>query len=198
LQFLLRLCWARALWPWGKPRRSRRRIPTRATTGSRYVRFTYRRFQEGVAEGQKDRHKNHDYRATKSGKYEDPPDYDKSYGDKEHWKRIYQSGFAAGYYQGYYGAPASYPVYASAPMSVGPVPSNPGYQQGFKDGVNDGQEDRQSARAYRAMATSKYQHTPGYDSSNGDKDQYKGFYRYRRGYVTGYQVAFSGPVQPVR
>lgn len=81
LHFLLRLCWARALWPWGKLHRSRRRISTRATTGNRYVRFTYRRFQEGVAEGQKDRHKNHDYRATKSGKYEDPPDYDKSYVD---------------------------------------------------------------------------------------------------------------------
>ena len=149
-----------------------------------------RGFQEGLAEGQKDRHKNHDYRATKIGSYEHPPDYDRSYGDKEHWKRIYQSGFAAGYYQGYYGAPAV--VYAQAPVVVAPaapVPANPGYQQGFHDGVIDGQDDRQNAHEYRAMATGKYQHTPGYDSSFGDKDQYKEFYR--QGYAAGYQQGFG-------
>jgi len=158
-------------------------------------------FQDGIAEGQKDRHKNHDYRATKEGKYKDPPDYDRSYGDREHWKRIYQSGFAAGYYQGYYGVVASYPV-AQAPAYEAPaaaVPTNPGYQQGFQDGVSDGQQDRASGQAYRALATSKYQHTRGYDSSFGDKDQYKEFYR--QGYAAGYQqgyaaVATAAPANP--
>lgn len=153
-----------------------------------------RGYRDGMDEGQKDRHKNHDYRATKSGKYENPPDYDRSYGDKEHWKRIYQSGFAAGYYQGYYAVPAAYPV-APAPGYVVPaaaVPNNPAYQQGYKDGLMDGQDDRQSSHAYRAMATGKYQHTPGYDSSFGDKDQYKEFYR--QGYAVGYQQGFIGTV----
>jgi hypothetical protein len=157
-----------------------------------------RGLQDGIAEGQKDRHKNHDYRATKDGKYEHPPDYDPSYGDKEHWKRVYQSGFAAGYYQGYYGVvPAPY-VVAQAPVVVAPavpVPTNPGYQRGFQDGVSDGQQDRADAHEYRAMATGKYQHTPGYDSSYGDKDQYKEFYR--QGYAAGYQQGFGAVTAPV-
>jgi hypothetical protein len=149
-------------------------------------------FRDGMDEGQKDRHKNHDYRATKIGKYEHPPDYDSTYGDRKHWDQIYQSGFAAGYYQGYYAVPAVYPA-APAPGYVVPptaVPSNPAYQQGFKDGVMDGQDDRQSSHAYRALATSKYQHTPGYDSSYGDKDQYKEIYR--QGYAAGYQQGYTG------
>lgn len=148
-----------------------------------------RGFQDGLAEGQKDRHKNHDYRATKIGKYEHPPD-DNTYGDRKHWERIYQSGFATGYYQGYYGAPTA--VYAQVPVAVAPaapLPTNAGYQQGLRDGVADGQDDRQSGRAFRAMATNKYQHTPGYDSSYGDKDQYKEFYR--QGYAAGYQQGFG-------
>jgi hypothetical protein len=151
-----------------------------------------RGYRDGMDEGQKDRHKNHDYRATKSGKYENPPDYDRSYGDKEHWKRIYQSGFATGYYQGYYAVPTAYPV-APAPGYVVPVaapPSDAAYQQGYKDGLMDGQDDRQGSHTYRALATSRYQHTPGYDSSYGDKDRYKEFYR--QGYAAGYQQAFTG------
>jgi len=153
-----------------------------------------RGYRDGMDEGQKDRHKNHDYRATKIGKYEHPPDYDPSYGDRRHWERIYQSGFAAGYYQGYYAVPASYPV-APAPGYVVPVEataSNPAYQAGYRDGLMDGQDDRQGARAYRAMATGKYQHTPGYDSSLGDKDQYKEFYR--QGYAVGYNQGYTGIV----
>ena len=153
-----------------------------------------RGYRDGMDEGQKDRQHNHDYRATKIGKYEHPPDYDPSYGDRKHWDRIYQSGFAAGYYQGYYAVPAAYPV-APAPGYVVPteaVPSNPAYQQGYKDGLADGQDDRQSSRAYRALATGRYQHTPGYDSSYGDKDQYKEFYR--QGYEAGYSQGYTGSV----
>jgi hypothetical protein len=148
-----------------------------------------RGFQDGLAEGEKDRHKNREFRPTHNGKYHDAPGYDDSYGDKEHWKRVYQTGFAAGYYQGFYGvAPSPYPA-AQAPVNVSPAVSNPAYQKGFQDGVAGGQEDRSTGREYRALTTSNYQHTPGYDSSYGDKDQYKEFYR--QGYAAGYQQGFG-------
>lgn len=158
-----------------------------------------RGYQEGLKDGRKDWQDNHGFRPTGTDKYEDAPGYDKAYGDKNAYKGMYRNGYAYGYQVGYNGnAQAAYPPngpgYAPQyPVYQGPAyppPSNPGYQAGFQDGLNDGQQDRESGQSYRAMATSKYQHTPGYDSSYGNKDQYKQFYR--QGYVAGYQQGFGG------
>ena len=157
-----------------------------------------RGYQDGQKDGRKDWLDNNPARPTSTDNYSDAPGYDKSHGVKDANTQMYRDGFAYGYQAGYYSnGQAVYPygTYPAYPPQ-GPVyqqpawGNNPGYQAGFQDGLNDGQQDRQSGHAYRAMATSNYDHTRGYNNSYGDKDQYKQFYR--QGYVAGYQQGFGG------
>lgn len=68
---------------------------------------------------------------------------------------------------------------------------NPAYQAGFRDGVADGQNDRQSGREMRATRSHNYQRGDrGYESSFGDRDQYRQMYR--QAYERGYEQGFNG------
>ncbi len=151
-----------------------------------------RGYQDGLKDGRSDWQDNHAYRPTGTEKYEDAPGYDSAYGAKNVYSQIYQEGYVYGYQVGYNGnAQPAYPPYGPVYAPPGPAyyANTPGYQTGFQGGLNDGQQDRESGQAYRAMATHNYEHTPGYDSSYGDKNVYK--QAYREGYVAGYQQGFG-------
>ena len=61
---------------------------------------------------------------------------------------------------------------------------------GFEDGMHDGAHDRATGHSYRPTHDSNYQHAEhGWNSSAGDKQQYKDQYRaaYEEGYQRGYK-----------
>lgn len=88
-----------------------------------------------------------------------------------------------------------YPVYGQPGYPVnggygGYGAQNAGYQRGYQDGINEGMRDRQSGHTYRPTKSDKYDDTPGYNSSYGDKNQWK--QEYRQGFVNGYQQGYNG------
>ncbi len=72
----------------------------------------------------------------------------------------------------------------------GEYQNDPGYRRGFDDGTRSGQNDAQSGKRHDPAKTESYEDTPGYDSSYGDKGQWK--QQYRQGYLSGYQRAMYG------
>jgi hypothetical protein len=59
-------------------------------------------YRDGVAMGQKDSQKRKSFRPEKNDQYEDADNgYNKNYGDKNQYKRIYREGFQRGYSDGY-------------------------------------------------------------------------------------------------
>lgn len=64
-------------------------------------------------------------------------------------------------------------------------------RNGFQDGANDGLQDRQAGKSSRATKHKTYEHgNRGYDSTFGDKDQYKA--SYRQAYIRGYEKGYNG------
>ncbi|MGI9100998.1 MAG: hypothetical protein ACR2IF_01015 [Terriglobales bacterium] len=142
-------------------------------------------FQDGVSDGQFDHQANQSFRANDTAKFKHGDNgYTDVMGDKDQYKAAYRQGYLAGYQQGYNGTVAAAP---QAPA----VNTGAAYQNGFQDGINDGTRDLQSGHSFRATNTDRYEDADsGYNSSLGDKDQYKAMYR--QGYAAGYQQAFSG------
>lgn len=106
--------------------------------------------------------------------------------------RDYRSGYDAGYNSARQGG-----VYDHGRPS-GPY-GNPGYgaygngsriaqETGFRDGRNDGAKDRATGHSFRPTQGDNYKNAPGYNSSMGDRQQYKNMYRqaYQQGYQQGY------------
>jgi len=59
-------------------------------------------YRDGVAMGQKDSQKRKSFRPQNNDRYEDADNgYNKSYGDKNQFKRLYREGFLRGYSDGY-------------------------------------------------------------------------------------------------
>lgn len=68
---------------------------------------------------------------------------------------------------------------------------NPAYQAGYQDGINDGQNDRQSGHHMQPTRSHNYKRGDrGYESSFGDRDQYRQMYR--QAYEQGYQQGYNG------
>jgi len=160
-------------------------------------------FQDGIADGQNDRQANVEYRPTHTERFDDAPGYNKSFGDKDLYKHIYRDGYLAGYQQGHngqvvYAQPYPVTVYAQPgyPAYPSQYANNPASTRGFQDGLNDGLQDRQGGAGFRETTTRNFEHTPGYDSSFGDKNRYKQLYR--DAYIAGYQQGYNGLVaQPI-
>ena len=172
-------------------------------------------FQRGVQQGQID-----GQMAAQRGKpgrptdnYDRAPGYDASLGISfDQYKRAYRQGYKESYNQAYRGGVTgqypqqNYPVYGQGYPQQYPVYGQPGYpvnggygvqgaayQRGYQDGINEGGRDRQSGHSYRPTKSEKYDDTPGYNSSYGDKNQWK--QNYRQGFVNGYQQAYNGTPQ---
>lgn len=157
-----------------------------------------RAFQDGINDGAHDAQTGHSSRPTKTENYDDTPGYNSSFGDKNQYKQAYREGYVAGYQQGFnqaagngaYGQPG-YPVYGPQyPVNNQPYGADRVYSRAFQDGVNDGMRDRQTGHSFRPTKTENYDDTPGYDSSMGDKNQYKQYYR--QAYTAGYQQGYNG------
>src|SRR5258706_100791 len=65
-----------------------------------------------------------------------------------------------------------------------------GYRRGFDDGMRSGQADVQRGKRGDPTKSENYEDAPGYNSSYGDKGQWK--QQYRQGYMAGYQRAIYG------
>jgi hypothetical protein len=131
-------------------------------------------YRDGFNDGARDRQRNRGSR----------PDVRRWKHDDD--RRAYYSGYRAGY--------------------NGSRPNTRGWQQngrgsygygnqagqiGFQDGLNDGQRDRQSGHNFRPTDSGAYKHADhGYNSSFGNKDQYK--QEYRQANASGYQRGYSG------
>ena len=129
-------------------------------------------YQQGLSHGQADRTNNrgHQYRLQ--------PNND---GDR----RAYESG----YDQGYQGYQPNRDANRNYNGQSGPN-ENLAARNGFQDGANDGLRDRQAGKSSRATKHKTYDHgNRGYDSSFGDKDQYKA--SYRQAYIQGYQQGYN-------
>jgi hypothetical protein len=162
-------------------------------------------YQDGARDGANDQQSGHNFRPTDSDRYKHADaGYNESFGEKEQYKQAYRQGYAAGYQQGFNGTtaataypnPATAPVYATAPVAA-PVYGQPAYgmqnqayQMGFRDGMNDGANDRQEGHSFTPQKREHYKHADsGYNSSFGDKDQYK--QAYRDGFMAGYRRGFG-------
>ncbi len=96
-------------------------------------------------------------------------------------RRAYESG----YDQGYQGSQPNRDANRNYNGQNAPN-ENLAARNGFQDGANDGLHDRQAGKSSRATKHKTYDHGKrGYDSSFGDKDQYKA--SYRQAYIQGYQ-----------
>lgn len=68
---------------------------------------------------------------------------------------------------------------------------NQAAQIGFEDGRLDGQNDRRTGHSFRPTHDDNYKNASrGYNSSWGDKNQYKQMYR--QGYARGYPQGYNG------
>jgi hypothetical protein len=160
-------------------------------------------FQDGMRDGANDLQSGHSFRAMDTDRYKHADaGYNPSFGEKEQYKQAYRQGYAAGYQQGFKGsaAAAAYPnpapaaVYTPAPVAVYGQPAygtqNQAYQMGFQDGMNDGANDRQGGHDFSPQKRDRYKHADtGYNSSFGDKDQYK--QAYRDGFMAGYRRGYG-------
>lgn len=159
----------------------------------------YRRgFDDGMRSGQNDVQRGKRGDPTKSESYEDAPGYNSSYGDKRQWKQQYQQGFASGYQtamsgggNGRYGqSPYDQGSYDQRGYGQTQYSDAPGYRQGFDDGIRSGQNDVQRGKRSDPTKSENYEDAPGYNSSYGDKGQWK--QQYRQGFALGYQRAMDG------
>lgn len=156
-----------------------------------------RAYQEGLAQGQRDRahnsHQNHRTSAWQHG--------DSAYRDA--YQRGYEAGYNSGNNRGYnHNLPNAYPPNAGNPAYGGrygngnPNRGNGGYgnqaySQGMQDGRMDGQRDRATGHSFRPTQGDNYKHADrGYNSSMGDKDMYK--QQYRNGYTSAYEQGYRG------
>jgi len=129
-------------------------------------------FQQGVSHGQADRANNqvHQYRLQ-------PNNADD--------RRAYESG----YDQGYQNNRDANRTLNEQNGEYRPN-DNVAARNGFQDGANDGLQDRQAGKSSRATKHKTYEHgNRGYDSTFGDKDQYKA--SYRQAYIQGYQKGYN-------
>ena len=132
-------------------------------------------YQQGLNHGQADRANNqaHQYRLQ-------PNNADD--------RRAYESG----YDQGYQNSRDANPDYRGQNAHYGARSEpndNVAARNGFQDGANDGLQDRQAGKSSRATKHKTYEHgNRGYDSTFGEKDQYKA--SYRQAYIQGYEKGY--------
>jgi hypothetical protein len=132
-------------------------------------------YLEGLRHGQDDRDHNRDHQYRR-----------RAYNDAD--RRAYESGYDQGYnrrdrydrnaYGNYSGRNGRYEDFRNAAD-----------QTGFQDGLNQGAYDRQTRHSFRPTKGGNYKSANrGYNSSFGDRNQYKQMYRqaYQRGYQQGY------------
>ncbi|MDP9052305.1 MAG: hypothetical protein M3O31_16530 [Acidobacteriota bacterium] len=159
----------------------------------------YRRgFDDGMRSGQKDLQTGKRNDPTKSDSYEDAPGYNSSYGDKGRWKQQYRQGFTTGYQNatsggangGYGQKPYDRGSYDQPGYGQTRYSDDPGYRRGFDDGMRIGESDVQGGRRWDPTKSDSYEDAPGYDSTYGDKGQWK--QQYRQGFALGYQRAMDG------
>lgn len=141
-------------------------------------------YQEGMREGREDATRNRRSPRSERWKNErDRRDYEAGY------NRGYEDAMSANRRQGGYnqrGGPGG-GVYG---QGRGANWMEQARQIGYQDGVNDGASDHRTGHSFRPTHDDNYKHADrGYNSSFGDKNQYKQYYR--QGYESGYQRGWN-------
>ena len=153
-------------------------------------------YQQVLRDGQSDRANNrpHQYRERS-----DPRNNDAAQ------NRAYEAGYNAGFrtnnrqfdrngdYSGRYdplGRQVN-PYGQNGQYGQGPYGNNTAARNGQQDGLFDGQKDRQTGHSNRPTQGDWYKSaTRGYDSSLGNREQYKA--AYRQAYLPAYQRGYTG------
>jgi len=162
-----------------------------------------RAFQEGFTEGQRDAQQGRRARSNAG-----------SISLRSHDRQEYQAGYNRGYQDtmaaansgrygngrygngGYGNRSGQYPGgYGQPNGQTGQYGTNSWVEQarqiGYQDGINDGSTDRRTGHSFRPTQGDNYKHADrGYNSSYGDKNQYKQFYR--EGYQNAYPRGYNG------
>ncbi len=167
-------------------------------------------YREGLDHGQSDARKGRDYAYAHDDEYRDADrKYNRSYGSREEYRRLFRQGYEAGYSEGYRGSHGggsanNYPgsTYPTYPTST--YPSNPSYpngstiprgaysqaaDSGYRDGFDAGRNAARSRDRYDPVRAKRYrQGDHDYNSRYGSRDQYKREYRasFEQGYREGY------------
>jgi hypothetical protein len=161
-----------------------------------YAQSTDSNYQQGLRDGQSDRANNrrHQYRERS-----DPRNNDAAQ------NRAYEAGYDAGFrtdnrqynrngdYSGRYDPRGRQvnPYGQNGQYGQGQYGNNAAAQNGYQDGLFDGQKDRQTGHSNRPTQGDWYKSaTRGYDSSLGNRDQYKA--AYRQAYLPAYQRGYTG------
>ncbi len=178
-------------------------------------------YREGLKEGQKDGRRNETFRYQDERTYQRADKgYHREYGNVEHYRQSFRTGYAAGYSDAYgrqgsvydsrggydnrravprrdSGAAVYYPNSRTYPGSARQYPGgNRGYgdaafQNGANDGYEKGLEDARKNRSFDPLRHSWYRSGDrDYDRRYGSREQYKDIYR--RGFQEGYERGYGG------
>lgn len=169
-------------------------------------------YRDGVEQGREDARARRAYEIERHRAYRDGDrGYDRRFGNRADYRRLYREGFSIGYRQGYGVAdrgrrPRAVPRDGRSPLppvhggaNRGRFPRSdrygrqaPAYDNGFSDGYEQGLDDGEDGDRFDPVRHGRYRNGDrGYNSRYGSRSEYKNLYRvgYREGYEQGYYDA---------
>lgn len=156
-------------------------------------------YREGVEEGRNDVRRGRSFDYDRHDEYRDADKgYNRNYGNRDEYRRVYRQGFVAGYneaYRGSAGYGSRYPNYPNYPGPVAGYPpagvyNSPAAQNGYRDGLEAGRDDAHDRNQYDPVRSRRYREGDhDYNDRYGSRDEYKREYRaaFERGYAEGYR-----------
>jgi len=181
------------------------------TAGGQQVAYD-RGYREGLQRGESDARdgrsfayeRDRDYQRADSG-------YDRRYGDRDSYRRVFRDAYVVGYREGYYRSSGGrYGSGRAVPRAQGRYGSgypggaagrsggygygynDPAFDTGFADGYERGLDDARDRDRYDPLDHGRYRSGDhGYNGRYGSRERYKNVYRegFRAGYDQGYREA---------
>ena|SRR5437667_7570525 len=155
-------------------------------------------YRDGVREGERDGRSGRSFSFNRHDDWRDADaGYNRSYGERDFYRRNYRRGFEAGYSESYnrmasYGrSPRAYPAYPTYPGAGRAVVRSRAAEVGYRDGFDAGRDDANSRRAFEPQRSRRYRDGDHeYDNRYGSHDAYKR--EYRSAFQQGYDEGFRG------
>jgi hypothetical protein len=151
-------------------------------------------YRQGLDNGERDARDRRDFRIDRDGAYRDG--YDRSFDDRDQYRRFFRDGYRAGYTEGYNrlarferrgGYPGNGGAFPGNDRNVGSPAARVGYRDGFEAGRNDA-NDRENYDPRRSKRYREGDHD--FDRDYGSRDQYK--LEYRAAFMQGYDEGYRG------
>jgi hypothetical protein len=157
-------------------------------------------YRDGIRAGERDGRSGRSFSFNRHDDWRDADSgYNRSWGDRDWYRRTYRRGFESGYTEsynrvaGYNRYPQVYPAYPAYPGAPGgrAVLRSPAAQAGYRDGFEAGRDDANSRRAFEPQRSRRYREGDhDYDNRYGSRDEYKR--EYRAAFQQGYEEGFRG------